>query len=69
MAKLLDYEGALKEDCEFNESRAAAAQEAAEESRRIEAQGIAEVRGADDLIAEIDSVIAPEAVNVVIKGK
>ena len=69
MAKLLDYEGALKEDCEFNESRTAAAHEAVEASMRIIEEQEAEARGADDLIAEIDSVIAPEAVNVVAKGK
>ena len=69
MAKLLDYEGVLKEDCEFNERRTAAAYEATEASMRIIEEQEAEVRGADDLIAEIDSVIAPEATNVVSKNK
>lgn len=69
MARLNEYREALLEDCNFNENKTRSALSSVEASERIIAEQENSVREADDVIAGIDSLIGPQAVNVTVKGR
>lgn len=69
MARLNEYREALLEDCTFNENKTRSALSSVEASERIIAEQENSVREADDVIAGIDSLIGPQAVDVTVKGR
>lgn len=64
MEKLRIYTEALEEDCRFNVNRAKLAENNTQCNRRFVETQISKVNDNEALMNEIDSIIAPEAINV-----
>lgn len=64
MEKLRIYTEALEEDCNFNVNRAKLAENNTQCNRRFVETQISKVNENEALMSEIDSIIAPEAINI-----